>query len=76
LDHSSKAIVVAIRGTFNAKDALTDLVARYEPYKGGKVHQGMLNAAKAIEEQITPLLLENLKVSGIHFYWILTILLK
>jgi hypothetical protein len=32
LDHSTKAIVVAIRGTFHVKDCLTDLIASYEPF--------------------------------------------
>ncbi len=38
LDHASKSIVVAFRGTFHIKDALTDLVATYEPFLDGFAH--------------------------------------
>lgn len=37
-DHSRKNVVIAIRGTFHIKDALTDLVASYEPFEEGTAH--------------------------------------
>eukprot|EP01119_Soliformovum_irregulare_P019635 TRINITY_DN6267_c0_g1_i2.p1 TRINITY_DN6267_c0_g1~~TRINITY_DN6267_c0_g1_i2.p1 ORF type:complete len:451 (+),score=131.58 TRINITY_DN6267_c0_g1_i2:692-2044(+) len=60
VDHSTKSVVLAIRGTFHIKDALTDLVAKYEPFKGGKAHGGILRAAKEKHAELTPILLETL----------------
>lgn len=37
-DHSRKNVVIAIRGTFHLRDALTDLVASYEPFEDGYAH--------------------------------------
>lgn len=37
-DHSRQSIVIAIRGTFHLRDALTDLVASYEPFEDGAAH--------------------------------------
>ncbi len=37
-DHSRKSVVIAIRGTFHIRDALTDLVACYEPFMDGIAH--------------------------------------
>ena len=38
--------MIAIRGTFHIRDALTDLVAIYEPFLGGHAHCGILRTAK------------------------------
>jgi hypothetical protein len=46
VDHAKKAVVLAIRGTFHLRDALTDLVGSYEPFKGGYAHKGILEAAR------------------------------
>jgi len=61
IDHSQKAVVLSIRGTFHAKDCLTDLIANYEPFLGGYAHAGILMAAKQLYKDLTPILLENLK---------------
>jgi sn1-specific diacylglycerol lipase len=37
-DHSRRTIVISIRGTFHIRDALTDLVASYEPFEDGFAH--------------------------------------
>lgn len=33
VDHSTNSIVLSIRGTFHMRDALTDMVASYVPFK-------------------------------------------
>lgn len=61
VDHKHKAVVLAIRGTFHTRDALTDMMANYEPFMGGFAHAGMLLAAKQKFKDLMPLLLETLK---------------
>eukprot|EP00012_Vannella_robusta_P001346 CAMPEP_0206184206 /NCGR_PEP_ID=MMETSP0166-20121206/1085_1 /ASSEMBLY_ACC=CAM_ASM_000260 /TAXON_ID=95228 /ORGANISM="Vannella robusta, Strain DIVA3 518/3/11/1/6" /LENGTH=220 /DNA_ID=CAMNT_0053599187 /DNA_START=119 /DNA_END=778 /DNA_ORIENTATION=+ len=46
LDHSTKSIIIAIRGSFHVKDALVDLVAAASPFQGGYAHTGMLECAR------------------------------
>jgi sn1-specific diacylglycerol lipase len=61
LNHKRKALVLAIRGTFHTRDAMTDLVANYEPFMGGYAHAGMLAAAKKKFNDLMPLIVETLK---------------
>ena len=56
IDHSTKTIVIAVRGTFHVRDALTDLIAHYEKFKGGFAHRGFLRAAHNVLEIIKPIL--------------------
>mmetsp|Transcript_12466 Transcript_12466/g.17271 ORF Transcript_12466/g.17271 Transcript_12466/m.17271 type:complete len:540 (-) Transcript_12466:43-1662(-) len=61
LDHQDKAVVLCVRGTFHYRDCLTDLSAKYYPYKGGYAHYGILCAAKQLAQDVTPTLIEQLK---------------
>jgi len=60
IDHSEKAVILTIRGTFHAKDCLTDLVANYEPFLGGCAHAGILMAARQLYQDLCPVLIELL----------------
>eukprot|EP01113_Clastostelium_recurvatum_P018954 TRINITY_DN2233_c0_g1_i2.p1 TRINITY_DN2233_c0_g1~~TRINITY_DN2233_c0_g1_i2.p1 ORF type:complete len:697 (-),score=160.26 TRINITY_DN2233_c0_g1_i2:176-2266(-) len=46
MDHARGAVVLAVRGTFHARDALVDLVAQSHPYLDGHVHAGMFKCAE------------------------------
>ncbi|KAL4917723.1 hypothetical protein BDW62DRAFT_81598 [Aspergillus aurantiobrunneus] len=50
LDHESKAVVLALRGTWGFEDVLTDMTCAYDDLewqgKGWKVHKGMHASAK------------------------------
>lgn len=55
LDHNAKAIVIAVRGTFSLRDAITDAIAFPEHIKeindkfpDAECHSGMLHAARYI----------------------------
>lgn len=52
VDHLSKSVVLAIRGSSNFRDALTDMVGAYEPYQGGLVHRGMLHCTFSLWKRI------------------------
>ncbi|ELR14039.1 lipase [Acanthamoeba castellanii str. Neff] len=60
-DHSRKTVVIAIRGTFHLRDALTDLVASYEPFEDGVAHCGILHTAQKKLELLEPFLIEALR---------------
>ncbi|KAJ3088224.1 hypothetical protein HK102_009254 [Quaeritorhiza haematococci] len=53
-DRRTNSIVLGIRGTLNAQDVVTDLVAEYEPFLGGYCHRGFLRGARWIEEHHLP----------------------
>jgi len=61
IDHSTRSVVLAIRGTFNTKDTLTDLVGSYSPFKGGQAHTGILKATKTKAEYLIPLVMKTMK---------------
>ncbi|KAG0556997.1 hypothetical protein KC19_11G094100 [Ceratodon purpureus] len=44
--HQRRCVVMGIRGTYTAKDVLTDLNPHSEPFEGGLAHSGMLAAAR------------------------------
>eukprot|EP01113_Clastostelium_recurvatum_P011914 TRINITY_DN1611_c0_g1_i3.p1 TRINITY_DN1611_c0_g1~~TRINITY_DN1611_c0_g1_i3.p1 ORF type:complete len:545 (+),score=130.67 TRINITY_DN1611_c0_g1_i3:80-1714(+) len=60
VDHTTKSIVVSIRGTFHARDTLTDLVATTTPFMGGYAHKGILQAAKRKHALLAPIVLDAL----------------
>jgi len=60
LDHEKQAIVIAIRGTFHARDCLVDLVAVNQPYLDGSVHQGMYRCAEKKLYHLTPIIMSTL----------------
>jgi hypothetical protein len=68
LDHKSKAIVIAFRGTFHIRDCLTDLNAKYETVRcnvfndSGYVHSGIYKVAKNKEAKVLPFLKEQKEV--------------
>jgi hypothetical protein len=41
MDHQSRSIVLAVRGTLTIQDTLTDLAAEMHPFLTGYAHQGM-----------------------------------
>ncbi|CAG8500902.1 27068_t:CDS:10 [Racocetra persica] len=45
-DPKSNSIIISIRGTLNLADVITDVLAYYEPWRGGFVHRGMLRSAQ------------------------------
>eukprot|EP01090_Pellita_catalonica_P017196 TRINITY_DN5131_c0_g1_i1.p1 TRINITY_DN5131_c0_g1~~TRINITY_DN5131_c0_g1_i1.p1 ORF type:complete len:512 (+),score=111.68 TRINITY_DN5131_c0_g1_i1:29-1537(+) len=56
--HRRKTIVVTIRGTFHLRDALVDMVGRYEPFLTGFAHCGMAKAAKGKYKTLMPVILK------------------
>eukprot|EP01112_Ceratiomyxa_fruticulosa_P023934 TRINITY_DN940_c0_g1_i1.p1 TRINITY_DN940_c0_g1~~TRINITY_DN940_c0_g1_i1.p1 ORF type:complete len:538 (-),score=105.77 TRINITY_DN940_c0_g1_i1:125-1738(-) len=61
LDHQRCAVVLAIRGTFSALDAITDLVATPTPFMDGQAHLGFLKCAKRKVTILSDILIEKLK---------------
>ena len=54
-------LIVSIRGTLHANDALTDLVCDYVEWRGGHVHSGMLAAAMFVYGEILSVLREEMR---------------
>eukprot|EP01091_Cochliopodium_minus_P010812 TRINITY_DN2953_c0_g1_i1.p1 TRINITY_DN2953_c0_g1~~TRINITY_DN2953_c0_g1_i1.p1 ORF type:complete len:554 (+),score=155.12 TRINITY_DN2953_c0_g1_i1:42-1703(+) len=50
VDHNKKCIVVVIRGSFELKDAIPDLIGKKVEFLGGGVHEGFLIATKKVKE--------------------------
>ena len=48
LDHSTRSLVLAIRGTFCVKDIVLDIVCEDVPFLDGHAHSGILTGAKRI----------------------------
>jgi len=61
LDHRTKSIVVALRGTFHVRDAIVDVCGRNEPFLNGLAHSGILKTAQKKREKIVPVLKESLR---------------
>jgi len=61
LDHSTKNIIVAIRGTSHMHDFLTDLCGRNVPFQSGFAHHGILKCAETKAKYCIPFL-EKLRV--------------
>jgi hypothetical protein len=57
-DRDLQAIVVSVRGTMHANDALTDLVCDYVEWRGGYVHSGILAAAQWVLGEVDDLLVD------------------
>mmetsp|Transcript_78220 Transcript_78220/g.205265 ORF Transcript_78220/g.205265 Transcript_78220/m.205265 type:complete len:399 (-) Transcript_78220:14-1210(-) len=49
-DPEGEDIVLCIRGTASAADALSDLACAKEPFMGGKVHSGILDSAQLVAD--------------------------
>ena len=57
LDHESKNLVLAVRGTTSFKDIMIDVAATEEPFLDGFAHQGILTGARLVlAEVLSPLL--------------------
>ncbi|KAK3273366.1 hypothetical protein CYMTET_18389 [Cymbomonas tetramitiformis] len=54
VDHANRQVVLVIRGTLDAKDALTDLVCRTTPFCGGLAHEGIVKGARAVLASALP----------------------
>ena len=48
VDHSSRAVILSIRGTASISDVLHDAVAYADPFCGGLAHAGMALMARAV----------------------------
>jgi len=55
LDRKYKRIVVAVRGTANIEDCLTDVHAQVAPFHVGHAHQGMLCSAQFLDRTLRAL---------------------
>eukprot|EP00927_Polykrikos_kofoidii_P055034 TRINITY_DN49349_c0_g1_i1.p1 TRINITY_DN49349_c0_g1~~TRINITY_DN49349_c0_g1_i1.p1 ORF type:complete len:502 (+),score=57.99 TRINITY_DN49349_c0_g1_i1:37-1506(+) len=64
LDHESKSVVVAIRGTSSVADALTDLVCASVPFLKCQAHSGIARGAGFIFEKIRGILRQLLQEWG------------
>ena len=59
LDHEHQSFfIITIRGTYDIKDILTDLIAYSVPFKNGYAHQGILTCAKLKFEMFKTFLIE------------------
>ena len=50
-DESTKSVVLAIKGTDNAKDGILNGVASATPFLDGHAHKGMAESSKRIIEE-------------------------
>jgi len=66
LDHASRAVVVAVRGTFGTADVLSDALARQVHHNGHLLHEGILASAQWLLAKLRPRLrdLEQLHSGG------------
>lgn len=64
VDKNRNIIVLAIRGTLSVSDVVTDLISRSVPFKGGKAHQGILEAANRLYSSLKVHLVNALQVSN------------
>jgi len=53
-DPASRALVVAVRGSASAADAITDASAANEPFLGGTAHAGILKSARQVADIALP----------------------
>eukprot|EP00698_Gefionella_okellyi_P003656 TRINITY_DN13424_c0_g1_i1.p1 TRINITY_DN13424_c0_g1~~TRINITY_DN13424_c0_g1_i1.p1 ORF type:complete len:541 (-),score=120.92 TRINITY_DN13424_c0_g1_i1:1367-2989(-) len=60
-DHRTGVIVVCIRGTMAAADALTDIAATSVPFLDGYGHRGIVESSRLLAERLRPLLREQLR---------------
>jgi hypothetical protein len=52
VDHSTKSVVLAVRGTFSVKDAITDLVCDSVDFLDGTAHNGISQGAEFLLHHI------------------------
>ena len=60
LDHSTRSLVLAIRGTFCLKDVVLDIVCEDVPFLDGHAHSGILTGAHRILERAGHLITASL----------------
>ena len=60
LDHSTRSLVLAIRGTFCVKDIVLDIVCEDVPFLDGHAHSGILTGARRILERAGHLITASL----------------
>jgi len=60
VDHSNKAVVLSIRGTFSMTGVMVDLVGFCDPFCGGDAHSGMATMAIAVWSKSGPIIMETL----------------
>ncbi|GAM22545.1 hypothetical protein SAMD00019534_057200 [Acytostelium subglobosum LB1] len=60
IDHKTKSIILSIRGTFHARDILTDLVATNTKFLKGYAHNGILRCARNKFNELSSLLVQQL----------------
>merc|ERR1719422_1219407 len=68
VDHSTRRVVVALRGTSSAADAVTDLICEAAPVHlgghDGMAHGGMLRAAMNLQGMLAELVVQGLARLG------------
>lgn len=52
IDRSLSAVILSIRGTMCTRDAMTDLICEYVPYRNGIIHSGFLKSSLWFFENI------------------------
>jgi len=52
VDHKTQSIVLAIRGSFEIKDAIPDLIANKTEFLEGSTHNGLLRASLNVKKEI------------------------
>ena len=61
LDHSTRSVVLAVRGTFSITDVIIDVVCDDEEFLDGYAHRGILRGAKKILAMASTAIEEALK---------------
>ena len=64
LDHKEKSIMLALRGTLNIGDVITDLVASNTNFLNGYGHSGMVLSSLNLAEKLRETLIQLNKVSN------------
>lgn len=61
VDKNKEVIIFGVRGTMSAADVCTDLISKSVPFKEGKAHQGILQAATKLYLSMKDELLNSLQ---------------
>lgn len=61
-DQTQNAIILSIRGTMSATDAITDLVCEYQEFDNGLVHKGIIGSAHLMFGNLMVTIMNNVKL--------------
>ena len=62
LDHPTRSLVLAVRGTFSLKDVVLDIVCEEAAFLNGHAHSGILQGAARVLERVGLLLTSTLRL--------------